>query len=251
MKRFLKIILNIFLGVLILGLIYFLTLCFPQPFFRNKVIVNNITVYSNDPLPEEKTKEIMKEAESRIKKSNIYKENTKQHIFITSNPILWAYFTSINHKVGGLNYVIFNHSIFLRKVNIEENRMYGPSGNMMGGSRTLDYFMTHEMTHTLEFQSMPRYKYPIKTNWVLEGYCEYIGHDSENYEEALNQYLNVGENTSAKYYTRARTMVTYLLEKENLSVSDLWNQTDNYDSILKRAIPNDKPLIDTSTQYFK
>lgn len=85
------------------------------------------------------------------------------------------------------------------------------------------------------------YKYPINTNWTLEGYAEYIAHGSENYEFALNQYLNVPEGPGTKYYTRVRTMTTYLIENENLPISDLWSKVDDYDSVLKKAIPNDNP----------
>ena len=124
--------------------------------------------------------------------------------------------------------------------------MYGYSGKKVPGDRTLDYFIAHEITHTLEFQSMPWYKYPVKTNWVLEGYAEYIAHNSQSYEGSLDYYLNIPETTGAKYYTRARTMVSYMLEKKNVPISNLWSSVGSYDSIILEAIPNNKPNIDDS-----
>lgn len=243
MKIFAKIPLLILLSLFVLALIYLLTLFFPQPFFKNKISVGNISIYSDEELPLEEVTNILKSVQSKIERSTIYKSNTKHRVFIANNPTLWKYFSNINYKVGGLNYVIFNHNIFLRRVDIKENRLYGPSGNKVGGNRTLDYFIAHELTHTLEFESMIWYKYPINTNWILEGYAEYIAHGPETYEDALNQYLNVPETTSAKYYTRARTMITYILEKQNTKVEDLWSKVNDYDSILKKAIPNDNPNI--------
>lgn len=241
MKQIFKIFGKIILVIIFLVIIYILTLCFPQPFFKNKVTVGNITVYSDGEIPFE-INQIVKTAESRIKKSAIYKENIKPKIFIANNYWRWKYFTNTHYKVGGLAYVLVDN-IFFRKVDIKNNRLYGNSGKVAAGDRTLDYFMAHEITHLLEFKSRPCYKYSIKENWIQEGYSEYIGHNSQNYEDSLKYYLEVPENSGAKRYTRLRTMVTYLLEKEKINVDDIWNKTNDYDSILKLAIPDDKPNI--------
>ena len=242
-KKFFKILGKIILGILGIGLVYTLTLCFPEFAFKNKLTVDFVTVYSDEEIPVSEMTAILQTAEERLQKSVLYKPSVHQRIFIANNPIRWRYFTNINYKAGGINYVPLNHSIFLRKVDIKNNRLYGPSGKISGGDRTLDYYMAHEMTHTLEYQSMPRYKYPFKTNWVLEGYCEYVAHDSQNYEMVLDKYLYTPENKSEKYYTRARTMVAYLLEVEKLPVSSFWSKVGEYDIILKRAIPDDEPAL--------
>jgi len=244
MKTVLLTFLKIFAFLCIIITIYILTLCFPQLFYKYNIAVGNISIYSDQEIPEEEIKEIIKEVQSRIEKSVLYKSDTKHRIFITNNDIRWRYFSNINYKAGGLNYVIFNHNVFLRRANITNNRMYGYSGKEVTGDRTLDYFISHEISHTLEFQSMIWYKYPIKTNWILEGYAEYVAHNSQTYEESLDYYLNIPETTGAKYYTRARTMVSYMLEKKNIPISDIWSYVDSYDSILKEAIPNDIPKIE-------
>jgi len=235
---------KIILIIIVLAAIYILTLCFPEPFFKNKVTVGNITVYSDEEIPVE-INEIVRTAESRIQKSAIYK-NEKQRIFIANNLIRWNYFSNTNHKAGAISYVYFINNIFLRKVDIKNNRLYGPSGKAAGGDRTLAYFMAHEMTHRLEFQSMPWYKYSIKENWIQEGYSEYIGHDSQNYETSLKYYLEVPENAGAKRYTKLRAMTAYLLEKEKINMVDIWDKTNDYEMILKLAIPDDKPNIEVN-----
>lgn len=241
MNKILKILGKMILIIVILITIYILTLCFPEPFFKNKFTIENITVYSDEEIPTE-INEIVKTAENRIKKSAIYKENLKPRIFIANGYWRWRYFSNINHKAGGLAYVGMDN-IFFRKVDIKNNRLYGNSGKVAAGDRTLDYFMAHEMTHLLEFKSMPWYKYPFKTNWILEGYCDYVAHGSKSYEEYLNHYLSVPENAGAKFYSRARTMVAYLIEKEKMDIYDIWNKTNDYDLIFKMTIPDDRPNI--------
>lgn len=241
MKQVFKIIGKIILIIIVLVIIYLLTLCFPQPFFKNKVTIGNITVYSDEEIPSE-INQIVETAESRVKKSAIYKKDLKPKIFIANNYWRWRYFTNTHYKVGALAYVLVDN-IFFRKVDIKNNRLYGNSGKVASGDRTLDYFMAHEITHLLEFKSRPWYKYSIKENWLQEGYSEYVGHDFQSYENSLKYYLEVPENSGAKRYTRLRTMVAYLLEKEKMNINDIWNKTNDYDSIFKKAIPDDKPNI--------
>lgn len=241
MKKVLWILGKIILIIIVLVAIYILTLCFPELFFKNKVVVDNFVVYSNQEIPTE-INEIIKTAEIRIKKSEIYKENLKARLFITNDDWRWKYFSNTHYKVGALAYVGIDN-IFFRKVDIKSNRLYGNSGKPADGDRTFDYFVTHETTHLLEFKTRPWYKYSFKENWIQEGYSEYIGHDSQNYKNSLKYYLEVPENTGAKRYTRLRTMVVYLLEKEKINIADIWNKTDDYDLIFKKAIPDDKPNI--------
>ena len=238
-----KILGKVFLGMVVLVVIYVVTLCFPQPFFKNKVAVGDVTVYSDRDIPIEEITNIVNEAQSRVAKSVLYKPGMKQNVFMSNDLWRWRYFSNIHYKASGINQVLFNHNIFFRKTDIKNNRLYGQSGNVAPGDRTFAYFLAHEMTHALEFQSMPWYKYPLQTNWVLEGYCEYIAHGSQSYETALNQYLNVPENSGEKYYTRARTMVAYLLEKEKIDISQIWARASDYDSVLKVVIPDDRPSL--------
>jgi hypothetical protein len=248
-KQILKYVLKAILVIITLAFVYVLTLCYPQVFFKYKQSLGNITIYSDEEIPAEKMSEIIKCVQSKIEKSVIYKIDTKHNIYIANNTLLWNYFTNINYKAGGLNYVIFNHSIFLRKVNIADNRLYGPSGAEVPGDRTLDYFIAHEITHTMEFQSMDWYKYPIQTNWVLEGYAEYVAHDSVAYENAQNYYLNIPETTGAKYYTRARTLVAYLLENKDVAINDLWSEVSSYETTKVEAIPDDRPMINDEYKF--
>ncbi len=243
-KPIFKLLSRLLLVIVLLGLIYILTLYFPQPFFKNKITYNKISLYSDEQIPEKEAIKILKSAEENIKKSKIYKKDTIHNIYFANNKLRWLYFSNKNNNAGGLNYVIFNHSIFLRKADVLNNRLFNSKGEKVKGDRTLDYFIAHEITHTLEFQSMKFYKYPLNTNWVIEGYAEYIAHGSQNYESSLDYYLNVPENERAKYYTRVRTMVTYLLEVDKVQISDLWDMVDDYDDVLNDAIPNDSPAIE-------
>jgi hypothetical protein len=234
---------KILLLLFFFSLIYIIILIRPHPFFGHAFEIGNITVYSTEDIPAREMTAISQEAMKRVEKSSIYLP-MKHEFFIVNHPYLWVFLANRNRGASGLNYTIFNHNVFLRKADIKKNQLFGASGKPARGDRTLAYFMAHEMTHTFEFHAMPWYKYPINTNWILEGYAEYVAHGSEPYEKALDRYLNVRENKGEKYYTRVRTMIAYLLEKEHASVPGLWERVGEYDAVLKKAIPDDRPLMD-------
>ena len=231
------------LFLLIILLVYLYTLFNPTLFYNYKVSFKNISVYSDENIDKDAINQILITVDERLRKSEIYNENFTQNIFITNNKFRWVYFTNVNNNVGGLNYVVFNHNVFIRKSDIENNRVISPSGNIVPDSRTLDYFITHEITHTLEYQELGITKHPLFTNWVLEGYAEYIAHDSERYEDSLNHFLKTPETSYSKYYTRIRSMIAYLLEKEKINVHNIWEYADKYDETLIKAIPKDNPSI--------
>ncbi|GAB4145661.1 MAG: hypothetical protein OHK0017_05500 [Patescibacteria group bacterium] len=229
--------------------VYIITLSFPQPFFKYSSTRGTITVRSDREFNLQKMDQILSGVESKLKKSPLYKSETQHLVIIIQTPWIWNYFAAQAPQVGGINYTYFNHAIYLRQGDVDNNRLIGPSGNPVPGERTLEYFITHEITHTLEYQSMPLGQYPVSTNWMLEGYADYIAHDSKTYEQALDKYLNTPETTGAKYYTRVRTMTAYLLEKEQISFDKLWTYANKYDQVIAKAIPNDKPAIDDTVKF--
>jgi len=142
------------LFLLIILLVYLYTLFNPTLFYNYKVSFKNISVYSDESIDKDAINQILKTVDERLRKSEIYHDNFIQNIFITNNKFRWVYFTNVNNNVGGLNYVMFNHNVFIRKSDIENNRVISPSGKFVPGTRTLDYFITHEITHTLEYQEL-------------------------------------------------------------------------------------------------
>ncbi|MEI6462335.1 MAG: hypothetical protein WCO33_01540 [bacterium] len=243
LKKILKIVLIVLGSVLAIGALYLFTLFLPEPFYRYSKSYENITVYSDEKFDEGAMTNILKDVSSLIQKSYVYDGDDEFKLYITNSDLMWRYFTNINSNVGGLNYVAFNGSIFLRKADVTNNRLYGPSGKQVGGDRTLTYFMAHEITHSLEYDQLGIGRYPIQTNWLLEGYSEYIAHGSESYKKTLDTYLNTPEPSYAKVYTKDRVLISYLIDVEEVKMSDLWKKVGEYNSILVNAIPDDHPNI--------
>jgi hypothetical protein len=129
------------------------------------------------------------------------------------------------YGVAGVNRYPLTTNVFMRDAIIEENCLIGPSGSRVSGVRTLDYFIAHEIAHTLTGQAIGGLKYHRLPQWVREGYADYVGKGSAfNYDEARKAFLaGVPEMDWAKsgLYWRYNLLVAFLLEKHGWSVQRL------------------------------
>lgn len=218
-----RIIAFITILTLIIGIIYVGLLCFPDPFFKNKIQRNNITLYSDAPIPDNANK-ILDQISTLIGKSAIYDKNIKHKIYVCNNVSTFKFFANKNGNVGGIDYVYFNQSIFLRPADFESNKLFGPSGNKVEGDRPLSYFLAHEITHTLTVRRIGRAQYYDLPVWIREGYADYVGKGAVNFDDYLKKFSdNVKEMNPSQsgLYMRYHLFVMYLLEKKNMKIDEL------------------------------
>lgn len=161
-------------ALLAVAAVYMLLLAAPDPLFAYHASYQNITVYSDQPIPREITP-VLEDAESRLAKSPLNDPALRHRIFICSTQARFAFFANYNYRVGGINYALLNRNIFLRPANIKDNRLIGYSGREVPGERTLAYFMAHEIGHSLEENYLGRVGYARLATWKQEGYADVIG----------------------------------------------------------------------------
>lgn len=123
--------------------------------------------------------------------------------------------------MGGVTYAGLNRNIFLRKSNLDHNRLVGPWGREVPGERTLVYFLTHEITHALEVHHLGRYGYWQLPVWKREGYADYVGRDGNfRFQEQLAAFQRSAvemDPQRAGLYLRYQLLVTYLLDIRGLT----------------------------------
>jgi hypothetical protein len=161
-------------GLLALAALYLLLLTAPYPLFAYHANYENITVYSDRPIPPTITP-ILEDVAERLRKSPLDDLGRQHRLFICNRAGLFAFFANYNYNAGGITYGLWNRNIFLRRSNIERNRLVGRSGNEVQGERTLTYFMTHEITHALESYYLGRVSYARLPVWKREGYADVVG----------------------------------------------------------------------------
>lgn len=205
--------------------LYWALLCFPQSFFRSSVSANNLSLYSDQPFSAEEGKTVLETVEAKLAASPLYSADQHHTAFICN--ARWRQRLFFNHKygVGGVNYYPFTSNVFLRDAEIEENRLISPSGNKVPGDRTLDYFIAHEITHTLTCQAVGSFAYYRLPEWVREGYADYVAKGSAfNYDEARRAFLADApemDRWKSGLYLRYHLLVAHLLDRQHWSVQRL------------------------------
>jgi hypothetical protein len=204
---------------------YWALLCFPQPFFRSSVSANNLALYSDQPFSPEEGKKVLETVEAKLAASPLYSAEQHHSAFICNARWRQRLFFNRNYGVGGVNQYPLTSNVFLRDAAIEENRLIAPSGNQVPGDRTLDYFITHEITHTLTVQAVGWFDYYNLPEWVREGYADYVAKgDAFNYDEARRAFLAGTpemDRWKSGLYIRYHLLVAHLLDKQHWSVQKL------------------------------
>jgi len=210
------------IGVLV---VYWGLLCFPQPFFRSSVSANNLALYSDQPFSPEAGKKILETVEAKLATSPLYSAAQSHAAYICNARWRQRLFFNRNYGVGGVNQYPLTTNVFLRDAVVEENRLIAPSGNQVPGDRTLDYFIAHEITHTLTVKAVGWFAYYKLPQWVREGYADYVAKGSAfNYAEARRAFLaDAPEMDWAKsgLYLRFHLLVAQLLDQQHWSVERL------------------------------
>src|SRR6201999_1311751 len=197
---------------------YALLLCLPGPFFSHSVRANNLVLHSDQPFSEPAAQHVLKLVEAKLAASPIYSSRQDQHIYICNVRWRQRLFFNKDYGVGGVAPYPVSPNVFLRDAAIAENRLISPSGKLVAGDRTLDYFIAHEITHQLTGRALGPVRYARLPQWVREGYADYVGKGSSfNYAEERKAFLAGAPEMDWKksgLYLRYHLLVAYLLDHQ-------------------------------------
>ncbi len=214
MKRVLK---SIGWSIFTLCAVSTLAISFPEPFFVASATAGNLTLYSDRPFHSTEGERVLRMSQAKLATSPLYMESQEHKIFVANS--LWrrALFFTCCYRVGGINYYPLTTSVFLREADIETNRLIAPSGNPVAGSRTLDYFIAHEITHTLTGQALGTVAHYRLPRWKREGYADYVAKGPAfDFAEAVRAFREddwrMDYHRSGLYW-RYHLYVSYLLDK--------------------------------------
>ena len=225
LKNWQRVLLKIALGCFVAIVLLWGLLSFPKAFFHTSARANNLALYSDQPFASERGKQVMEKAVAKLSTSPLYSAQQDHTVFICNARWRQRLFFTYVYGVGGVNYYPFTTNVFLRDSIIEENCLIGPSGQRVPGERTLDYFIAHEITHTLTGQAVGGVAYHRLPQWVREGYADYVGKGAAfNYDEAWRALLAGDpkmDYAKSGLYWRFNLLVAHLLDKQHWSVQRL------------------------------
>jgi len=138
---------------------------------------------------------------------------------------------------------------------MENNRLYSPSNGLPRlGDRTLAYFIAHEITHGITARCLGSYKLWKEPLWKVEGYADYIGKGTIDFNNYLVKFKNHDREmdwNKSGLYCEYHLMVAYLLDVKGISQRDLFNEDIKEQDVRKELYQlksKQKPI--THEQYF-
>jgi hypothetical protein len=226
-KKVIKAAVVAILGILILFAVYILLLCHPGLFFRHSLTHGAITLYSDEPIPARSAEHVLKAVEQRLARSPLFHPRSTGAIraYICNRKWRFILFANFRFHVGGLTYPPLSNNIFLRAVDLDADRLIGPSGNAVPGERTLTYFIAHEIVHTLLADELGAVAYWRLPDWKNEGYADHVAKGANfRYGQALGQ-LRSGDREmdplKSGLYLRYNLLVAYLLDQKGIGVHEM------------------------------
>jgi hypothetical protein len=199
-------------------------IAFPYPIFSHAFHFENITVYSDQSISPALLP-ILNDVQARLRRSPLNDPTLQHRVFICNKGWLFTFLANADYRAGGVNKTWLNQNIFLRRSDIEKNRLISPSGREVPGERTLAYFITHEIAHSLEVHLLGRYAYIRLPAWKREGYADYVARDSGFvFAKRLAAFQNNAPEMDPQrsgLYLRYQLFVSYLLNVVHITPEEM------------------------------
>lgn len=242
MRRARPVVGRLLLSLLALVAVYLLLLAYPEPFFPYRVSRGGLRLAADRPLPSAAAS-VLDDAARRLSRSPLSQPGVTHRLFLCQDLRRFAFFTNVNRRSGGICYVFPSPTIFLRRADVAKGRLFGPSGRLVPGERTLAYFLAHEATHGLEVRYLGQVAYFLRLPiWVREGYADYVargGQGALDLRQAAAQVRSGAREMDparSHLYLRYHFLVAYLLDVEHLSVRELLHSPPAQAAVEARAI---------------
>jgi hypothetical protein len=222
-KRLRKIFGRSGLFVVLAGAGYLALLVHPDPLFAHTLGDRAIVLHADTPIPAG-AERVIALAEAKVRSSPIFDRARSYHVYACQAPWRYTFFATYRANTGGVAYAPIGRSVFLRRSRLGENLMIGPSGRDVTDGRTLDYYIAHEVTHTMTADHLGVRAYDLPV-WVREGYADYVGRGASfDYDEVRELFLRgdpLASPAASGHYLRYVLLVAHLLDREGWSVDRL------------------------------
>jgi hypothetical protein len=188
--------------------------------FPYRTQCDRIMLRSDEPFNEAAARSVLAAASAKLRSSAFFRPDISYTVCVCNSSWRRKFFFLVQSRAGGLHYY-FADTVFLSGAKIEENRLVSPSGRLILGDRTLDYFITHEVGHALAEKAVGVWQYHRLKDWIKEGYVDYVARGSalksvKNRSDFLIESAEMNLPVEAPYL-RFNLLVAYYLERSGWS----------------------------------
>ena len=214
-------LLGLFICLVILPLVY------PQSLFAYKVNMGNLSVYSDQAIPQSEAEAFLGQIKHRLDNSPFQVGALRMQIYIANTAWRrsWLWLIPPNTAGGFVVVPLTGHHAFFSGADFKTNELIAPSGYRTQPPRTLVYYGAHELTHVATAAKVGWTNFYRTPVWVKEGIADYVALPSET---AAELYLKIGEREADLemmkthgVYAPYRLLVTYFLEESGWTIDQL------------------------------
>ena len=218
--------------LVVIVLLYVGLQAFPQVLFPYSYSTQGVTLYARFPFPSETTNRISAIVKL-VDRSELVVAGLSERIFVCNQPWLFRLFSPMSAGAFAYSLLVTNN-VFVANADLVHNvaRSAAPDFN----TRSFSAVAAHEITHGLIrhrvgfFHSLP--------TWVVEGYCDYVAHES-SFPEAKGLYLlatGKQDPSGSFQYFIYRQMIRYLIEDRHFSFQQIIDRADEAASVKEETI---------------
>ncbi len=226
LKRWLK-----WLTVIVLAVVAFVAfpLVYPAPFFAYGVEFEGLGLYSDQPVSRPDAERLLKNIQTRLNRSSLSTGGRHMQIYVANSKWRrkWLWFVVPKRAGGFVIAPLTRWHAFLSGADIKTGELISPTGYRPHAPRTLAYYGTHELAHTLTHQKLGWLRFLLMPVWIREGVADYV---AMPHKSAGSLYAKIGEGKADLAMMKAygvyapyRLLVSFFLEEKGWTMEELMN----------------------------
>jgi hypothetical protein len=202
-------------------------IAYPEPLHAHHVEHGRLRLHSDRPFDRDKGRALLADVERRLAAAppelrdvhSIFRVIVSNSEWRRRLTFLW------NYGAGGVNYYPLGGAVFIRQADIDAGFVMRSDGTPVEAPRTLAYYATHEIGHSLIGRKAGAIRNQRMPAWVREGLADYIAFGGEVDIDGLYR-ADQAEDPDlypkrSGTYARYRMLVAFMLERENWPVERL------------------------------
>ena len=238
MKRWIK---RIGLTIVVLTAFIVLPLMFPSPLFAYSVNYQNLSVYSDLPLPQKQATAFLTEVKSRLSRFPSLDNGAPKQIYIANTKWRqkWLWIVTASNAGGFTVAPITRNHAFFSGADFQTNELIGPTGYKTKPPRTLAYFGSHELTHVTMAHKLGTIRFHLLPEWIREGIPDYVALPDQSAKDLYHQigkkHADLKMIKAHGVYAPYRLLVAFFLNEKHWDLDKLMASNLTYEQARKIA----------------
>ncbi len=178
-------------------------------------------VYANAPISPQLASHLAA-AKSRLQAQGNYDVPIRKKLFLTDGGWRWNLLALRSYRAFAISLPI-TEAIIVNQSDQPANRIsLSPKIHGVGGVRSLDGVIAHELTHGYLRKRFGYIKITTAPNWLIEGYCDYVANESSLNAADVAQLRARRQDHPALVYYDGRQKISTMIAQQHLTVEEIF-----------------------------